>query len=842
MSDASERERELEDRCRRLERELARIRESGRVEDETAKVARDLARAQSLARVGSWQFDLNTQVVSASAETRRIYGVETEETTIPQAQAIPLPKFRPMMDEALRGLVQEGRPYDVEFQIRRPTDGAIRWIHSVAEYDPQRNLVLGTLHDITEEREAQAEVQRNQERLEAVVDVLQGQGLTLQEFLDLALEKALTVTESRFGFLFHYDQDSREFNLPSWSPGVIPACSADRSMDCLSLEGTGVLAELVHRKTPVILNDFRAEHQSEGGLPEGHPPLERFLALPVIRQDQVVAVVGVANKEDAYRETDILQLTLLLDTVWGGVENRRAQDALRESERKFRSFVENANDIVYSLDPEGRFSFVSPNWIDFLGHPVEEVQGRSFEAFVHPEDIHRCRDFLNKTISTKEKQSGVEYRVRHLDGSWRWQVSNGSPLRATDGTVIGISGIARDVTERKEAEGDREKLQRQLEQSQKMESVGRLAGGVAHDFNNMLNVILGHAEILLTELSGDAEARSNLEEIERAALRSADLTRQLLAFARKQTISPKILDLNRTIESLLKMLGRLLGEDIDLRWVPGEDLDPVLMDPGQVDQILVNLCVNARDAIGRDGGKITIETGSAELDEEYCADHPGFVPGSFVLLVVSDDGSGMDEKTKARIFEPFFTTKEMGKGTGLGLATVYGTVKQSDGFINVYSEPGKGSTFRIYLPVPPGSRQRGGTGRDGKAEPARGVETVLLVEDDGAMLTLTTRMMERLGYRVLSAQTPGDAIRLAREHEGEVQLLVTDVVMPELNGRELARQLHTLYPSMGTLFISGYTANVIAHHGVLDEGIHFLQKPFGMQSLAKKLREALEST
>jgi CheY-like chemotaxis protein len=337
----------------------------------------------------------------------------------------------------------------------------------------------------------------------------------------------------------------------------------------------------------------------------------------------------------------------------------------------------------------------------------------------------------------------------------------------------------------------------------------------------------------------DNPLHANLEKIQGAAQRSADLTRQLLAFARKQTVSPKKIDLNDTIESILKLLRRLIGEDIELSWQPGKEVWPVKMDPTQVDQILTNLCVNARDAIV-DTGKVTIETGIASFDEEYCANHAGFVPGEYVLLAVSDTGCGIDKETQAHLFEPFFTTKEMGKGTGLGLATVYGAVKQNNGFINVYSEPGQGTTFKVYLP-----RHLGKTvplpekGLDDPGE--RGHETVLLVEDEPAILEMTTGMLERLGYTVLVAETPGEAIRLAQEHPDRIDLLLTDVVMPEMNGRDLAKNLLSIYPDIRPLFMSGYTANVIAHHGVLDEGVHFIQKPFTRNDLAAKIREALDS-
>ncbi len=395
-----------------------------------------------------------------------------------------------------------------------------------------------------------------------------------------------------------------------------------------------------------------------------------------------------------------------------------------------------------------------------------------------------------------------------------------------------------DITDRKRAEEEREKLQAQLNQAQKMESVGRLAGGVAHDFNNMLGVILGYTELTLAKLPPSDPLRDNLKEIFKAANRSAEVTRQLLAFARKQTIAPQALDLNETVEGMLKMLRRLIGEDIDLAWLPGTGLWPIKMDPSQIDQILANLCVNARDAIA-DFGKITIETSKVTIDDAYCATHPDAVPGNFVLLAVSDDGCGMSPEILANLFEPFFTTKDVDKGTGLGLATVYGIVKQNNGFINVYSEPGKGTTFEIYLPrletLADRSRKK-----DPEALDAQGSETILLVEDEPAILKMTKIILERQGYTVLPANGPGQALGLAREHAGQIHLLMTDVIMPEMNGSELAQHLLSIYPNLKRLFMSGYTADVIAHHGVLAPGVHYIQKPFSMGALAAKLREVLD--
>jgi CheY-like chemotaxis protein len=371
-----------------------------------------------------------------------------------------------------------------------------------------------------------------------------------------------------------------------------------------------------------------------------------------------------------------------------------------------------------------------------------------------------------------------------------------------------------------------------------MESVGRLAGGVAHDFNNMLGAILGYTELGMLGVSPTDPTYGTLKDIQKAAQRSADLTRQLLAFARKQTVAPKVLDLNDTLEGMLNMLRRLIGENIDLEWLPSKDLGRVRIDPSQIEQLLANLCVNARDAIPNTG-KITVETGAVTFDKTDCAGHVGMVPGKYVLLAVSDNGRGMDAETLSHLFEPFFTTKEVGKGTGLGLATVYGMVKQNNGFIDVHSEPGRGTTFKIYLPR--NTAETGRTRMKDAAQPAaRGHETILLVEDEPMILDITTKMLERQGYTVQAAATPGEAIRLAREHAGEIHLLMTDVVMPEMNGRDLARDLLSLYPNLKRLFMSGYTADVIAHHGVLDEGVEFIQKPFSVQALAVKVREVLD--
>ncbi len=395
------------------------------------------------------------------------------------------------------------------------------------------------------------------------------------------------------------------------------------------------------------------------------------------------------------------------------------------------------------------------------------------------------------------------------------------------------------IVETKQYEEEKNALEDQLRQSQKMDAVGRLAGGVAHDFNNQLMVIMGNAELCLEQIDSGHPIRGHLDVIMRASMRSAEVTQQLLAFARKQTIVPRILDLNDAVVGMLSMLRRLIGEDIRLIWSPGVDLMPVKLDPAQMDQILFNLCVNARDAI--DGvGQITVETGRLSVDTHFCAEHPEASPGAYVFLAVSDDGCGMDKETLAKIFEPFFTTKEIGKGTGLGLATVYGIVKQNNGFVYAYSEPGKGTTFKLYLPqVEPDTTER--PEKITTEAPHGCGETVLLVEDEQSLGMICRRFLESLDYHVLLAETPAEALKMTEQHPGDIHVLLTDVVMPEMDGRQLAQRISAVKPGIQVLFMSGYTSDVIAQRGVLDEGVQFLSKPFSRDDLARKIREVLAS-
>ncbi len=499
--------------------------------------------------------------------------------------------------------------------------------------------------------------------------------------------------------------------------------------------------------------------------------------------------------------------------------------------RKLSQAIEQSPVSIVITDVMGRIEFVNAKFTQVTGYTHNEAIGKNPRILKSGETPADEYLRLWETISSGGVWQG-EFHNRRKNGDLFWEQATIAPVRDPDRVITHYVAVKEDISERK-------MLEEQLRQSQKMEAVGQLAGGVAHDFNNMLSVIIGHAELALDRAGLEDSVRNNLQMILAAGNRSSDITRQLLAFARKQTIVPEILDLNETVEGMLKLLRRLIGEDIDLAWMPGARIGPVKMDPAQIDQILANLCINARDAIAG-VGKIVIETQGVVYDDAFCAEHRGFSPGDYVMLAVSDNGSGMDKTTREKIFEPFFTTKGLGKGTGLGLATVYGIVKQNEGFINVYSEPERGSTFKIYLP-----RHAASSVQESQASHAPpnldGDETILVVEDEILNLQLMELMLGSYGYQVLAASTPGEALRTARGHAGKIHLLLTDLIMPEMNGRDLSRELTSLCPDVKCLYMSGYTGNIIVHQGILDEGVQFIQKPFSMLGLAVKVREILDA-
>ncbi len=509
----------------------------------------------------------------------------------------------------------------------------------------------------------------------------------------------------------------------------------------------------------------------------------------------------------------------------------QAEESRRLSEGRYRTLFEHSPFGIVIADHESYYIDANPAICQMLGYTRDDLVGLHASDIVAESEIEHIEPALEAIQSASGY--GRVWRFRRKDGS-----TFEAEVAATTMPGGQLLGLIRDLTDQRRAEQEKAELETGLQQAQRMQSIGRLAGGVAHDFNNMLSVIIGYTDLALEELDSEDLLHGDLVEVRNAAERSANLSRQLLAFARRQTASPELLALDRVIGETLKMLQHLLGEDIELDWKPGEELALVCMDPAQVDQVLANLCINARDAISG-VGRIAIETRNVSLDEAYCAENPDAVPGSYVLLSVSDSGHGMEPETLASIFEPYFTTKKEGGGTGLGLSTVYGIVKQNEGLVEVSSRLGQGTTFRIYLPAHASGKEASRVERSDRV-PEGGNETILLVEDEASILELSRRVLESLGYRVLAAPSPAEALDAARAHPREIDLLITDVVMPEMNGRELARRLEEVAPDLRTLFISGYTADVIAERGVLAEGVRLLPKPFTKDQLAAKVRQAIQ--
>jgi two-component system cell cycle sensor histidine kinase/response regulator CckA len=509
---------------------------------------------------------------------------------------------------------------------------------------------------------------------------------------------------------------------------------------------------------------------------------------------------------------------------------RRAEAALRESEARYRRIIETTNEGVMMLDASNLAIFANRRMGALLGYEPAELLGLSIFDLAHETSRAALAHHLEQPSQDAVGRQ-IETRLVRKDQGDLWVLLDSTPLLDDDGRPTGTLVMVMDVTQRR-------LLEDQLRQAQKMEAVGRLAGGVAHDFNNLLSVILSYTNMVIGGLKSGDPIRADLEEVEKAGERARELTHQLLAFSRKQVIEPRHLDLNHVIREMERMVRRLLGESFDLSLLTDHKLGTVFADPGQVEQIVMNLVVNARDAMP-EGGKITIETGNVDLDQSYALAHHDVRPGSYVLLAVTDSGSGIDPVILGRIFEPFFTTKDAGQGTGLGLSTVFGIVKQSGGHIWVYSERGKGTTFKIYLP-------RKNALPDPLSAPApapaslRGTETVLLVEDEQQVRAAARVILRRQGYNVLEAQNGGEGFLICERYQGKIDLLVTDVVMPHMSGKELAARLAGMRPEMRVLFLSGYTENSIVHHGILDSGVSFLQKPITPDSLARKVRAVLD--
>jgi PAS domain S-box-containing protein len=549
------------------------------------------------------------------------------------------------------------------------------------------------------------------------------------------------------------------------------------------------------------------------------------VVVPIRRPDG-----GVRYMEFSSSNVDVGDEHLVLGIGRDVTDKIVAVRALAAAEEKYRTLVERIPDAIWSANEKGELTFMTANIVNILGYTAAEICGdvNGQTTHVHPEDCARTEQ-ASRGLTEHGRSFDIEYRRLRKDGEWTWVRSRATAVYDRNG-VRHSEGMITDITQTR-------KLEEQLRQAQKMEAIGRLAGGVAHDFNNMLNVLLGYTVMLLEDIDSSHPTHEPLTEMKRAGERSADLTRQLLAFSRQQPHTPQILGINEVVASMDKFTRRVVGEDVEVVTHLASDLPPIKADPGQIEQVIMNLVVNARDAMPH-GGKLIIET-SLENGEEFIVSDHAVTSGAYVLVAISDTGVGMDKETQSRIFEPFFTTKEQRTGTGLGLSIVFGIVHQYDGHIRVYSEPGKGTSFKIYLPVA-GAKAQGASSLVPLAGSLRGSETILLVEDEEQVRSFVETVLKRQGYRVLVARSPLEAVRVIEGHPGTIDLLLTDVIMPHKSGRQLADELTPKFPAMKVVYMSGYTNNVVLDHGV-PEGVAFLQKPVLPETLSRKVRAALDA-
>ncbi len=810
-----------------------------------------------------------------------------------------------------------------------------------------RQYVQEIVRDISNRKQTGAELALHTTRLQALVDLHQLASAPREEILDFALEAVCSTLQSEFSFIGLINEDESEMTIHRWSKQVMDECSMANKPIHFPVAKAGRWADCIRLRQAVVVNDYPAPHPGNKGLPEGHAPIRRFLAVPVLDDRRVVAMAAVANKATDYTTDDINALSSLLNKMWEILRHREMAEALQESNEYLNNLINYANAPIIVWDPDFVVTRFNRAFEHLSGYKASEVIGQKL-FFLLPEEYQE--KFLNQLsyVMRGESWESQEIPILRRDGEIRTVLWNSANIYGSRGDAI-IATIAQgqDISKRKQAEeafhvlvtnapigifilrglkfvmvnpgfenitgykaeeilgrdslslvvpeyrrmvrqkalkmlkgeldlpiefpiiikngetkwvmekitstiyqdqrtalgyfldiSERKNLESQFLQAQKMEAVGRLAGGVAHDFNNMLNVVIGYCELMSRDLSPQDPLVGYLAEIRKAAERAASLTDQLLAFSRKKISVLKFMNLNDHLAGMQTLIERLIGEDIEVLLVLDPALGTVKTDPAHIDQIVMNLVINARDAMPM-GGKLTIETANVYLDESYTDSHSYVIPGPYVMLAISDSGQGMDAATRERIFEPFFTTKEMGHGAGLGLSTVYGIVKQSGGHIQVYSEIGAGATFKIYLP-----QVEEAVSVVPETKPTtlnlHGSETILVVEDEEVLRDLIDRSLKLYGYTVLSARNGGDALLLCENHPARIHILLTDVVMPQMNGRDLAGRLRTLRPDLKVLFMSGYTDNVIVHHGILEPEISFIQKPFRLTELLEKIREILE--
>jgi PAS domain S-box-containing protein len=772
---------------------LRDVTENKAAEEALRKTQYFLEEAQRVAQIGCWVAPFSDAPLFWTAEAYRIAGVPSGSPLTLQSffETVVHPEDRSAVQEAVDRAIAGDSAYQIEHRIVRP-DGEVRWVLERAKVDRDQTgtplRMIGVTQDITELRRATDQLRASEARYRMIVETT-SEGVWL---VDAGF--VTTFVNERMAEMLGYPRDE---------------LIGRHVFELMDAEAVAFESEKWKRREQGVSEVYENRYQRKDGT-----------TLWVLAKTNPVFDEGGRFAGSVGLFSDM-------------TERRKSEEA----RNRLAAIVQSSHDAIISKSLAGTITSWNRGAERLFGYSEDEMLGRPITDLFPPERLEEEREIMARISRGETVEDFDTVRVKK-DGS-RVDVSLLiSPVRGSNGEIVHIAKIARDMTERRKAEAALRRSEEQLRQSQKMEAIGRLAAGVAHDFNNLLSVILSYANLLVEELTPADPMRADLDEIRKAGQRAADLTRQLLAFSRRQMLQPSVLDPNRSLAGLQKMLTRVLGEDIELTLLPCQDVGKVYVDPGQFEQVVMNLVVNARDAMPR-GGNLTIETVNVVMSEQDAAEHPGITPGPNVMIVVADTGVGIDRETLPRIFDPFFTTKAEGKGTGLGLSTVYGILQQSGGHISVDSQPGAGTTFKVYLPRT--DRRSSRPVPDQRRDASQGGdETILLVEDEDQVRAVARSILRQRGYNVLEAQNGGEAFLISERYDATIHLLLTDVVMPRMSGRELAERLRVARPEMKVLYVSGYTTDTTVLQGALEMGVAFLQKPLTPEALASKVRDVLD--